>query len=80
MRRCSLNFKQSYLDGLADRVGKEHDLWVSTGTNQITADLENCLRDIIGREIIVVNSGTSAILISLAYNHLKIYFFRIHQI
>jgi len=65
MKRCILDFKKEYLEGLPERIETEHELWVSTGKNEITNELENKLGEIVGRSVSVVNSGTSALLVSL---------------
>jgi dTDP-4-amino-4,6-dideoxygalactose transaminase len=60
-----MNFKEEYLEGLIERSIKEQNIWVSTGKSKITNELEKRLADIVGRHVTVVNSGTSALLVSL---------------
>jgi len=71
MKRCVLDFKEKYISGLCERIQDEHELWVSTGKNKITNELEDLLSRRIGREVTVVNSGTSALLLSLLLLDIK---------
>ena len=71
MKRCELDFREKFLEGLPERIEREHSLWVSTGANDITPELEGKLSKIVGRHVTLLNSGTSSILVSLMLLNIK---------